>query len=137
MDGGPLDTGLDPDPMRATAVLIADGAIVAIKGLGGFHLACDATNAAAVADLRRRKRRFGKAFAVMVRDLAMARRYCHVSSAEERLLGSPEAPIVLLQAHGRERLPEAVAPGLATIGVMLPYTPLHHLLMRELTGPRS
>jgi hydrogenase maturation protein HypF len=135
MDGGPLDTGLDPDPMRATAVLIADGAIVAIKGLGGFHLACDSANPAAVADLRRRKRRFGKAFAVMMRDLPMARRYCHVSSAEERVLGSPEAPIVLLQAHGRERLPEAVAPGLATIGVMLPYTPLHHLLMRELTEP--
>lgn len=135
MGGGALDRSLDPDPITATAALMAQGAIVALKGLGGFHLACDATNAETVAELRRRKRRFGKAFAVMMPDVAVARRWCAVSDAEETLLLSPEAPIVLLEACGRQRLPEAIAPGLRTVGVMLPYTPLHHLLMGELARP--
>ncbi len=135
MDGGPLDRGLDPDAVTATVQLIARGAIVAIKGLGGFHLACDATNSETVAELRCRKRRYGKAFAVMMLDVAAARRWCAVSGPEEKLLLSPAAPIVLLKTHSLERLPEAIAPGLSTLGVMLPYTPLHHLLMAELDRP--
>jgi len=124
-----------PDAIAATAALIASGHIVAIKGLGGFHLACDATNAATVSELRRRKRRFGKAFAVTMPSLDAARRYCAVSEAEAALLLSSEAPIVLLHASGRETLPNAIAPGLSTLGVMLPCTPLHHLLMQDLARP--
>ncbi|HYF95306.1 MAG TPA: carbamoyltransferase HypF [Symbiobacteriaceae bacterium] len=118
---------------EAAAGLLREGRILAVKGLGGFHLACDAANPAAVARLRERKRRPNRPFAVMARDLATVRRLCRVSAEEERLLTSPSAPIVLL-----ERLPDSpvaagVAPGLANIGVMLAYTPLHVLLLEE--GP--
>lgn len=132
MDGGPVDA---PDAIAAAADLIASGHIVALKGLGGFHLACDATSAAAVSELRRRKRRFGKPFAVMMPDLDAVRRYCALGAAEAALLQSSEAPIVLLDASECERLPGAVAPGLSSLGVMLPCTPLHHLLMRALAQP--
>ncbi|MDQ3560659.1 MAG: carbamoyltransferase HypF, partial [Pseudomonadota bacterium] len=135
IDGRPVDALPGFDAISATADLIGRGHIVALKGLGGFHLACDATNAAAVAELRRRKRRFGKAFAVMMPDLEAGRRYCSVSVAEAALLQSREAPIVLLEAHGRETLPEAIAPGLSSLGIMLPYTPLHHVLMLDLARP--
>ena len=95
-----------------SARLITKGEIVAIKGLGGFHLACDATNAEAVARLRRLKRRDAKPFALMARDLDVIRRYCTVGAEEERALVSPAAPIVLLAADKAEKLPDEVAPGL-------------------------
>lgn len=111
------------------------GEIVAIRGLGGFHLACDAGNNEAVAKLRSRKRRYGKPFALMVKDLDLVRRYCELSAAEAEVLQSPEAPIVLLRRCGNERLPDALAPGLNNLGFMLPYTPLHLLIVKEFNGP--
>ncbi|MDH3605292.1 MAG: carbamoyltransferase HypF, partial [Candidatus Tectomicrobia bacterium] len=123
------------DDVDGAAMLIQQGQIVAIRGLGGFHLACDATNADAVQQLRARKRRYGKPFALMARDIEMIRRYCRITDAETRLLQSPEAPIVLLTADGPERLPEAVAPGLTSLGFMLPYTPLHLLIVKQIDRP--
>lgn len=108
------------------------GKILAIKGLGGFHLACDAQNVKAVAMLRRRKGREAKPFAVMGRDLKTVREYCLVGEEEAKLLQSPPAPIVILRKKPACNLPEELAPGLKTLGVMLPYTPLHHLLF---SGP--
>jgi hydrogenase maturation protein HypF len=123
------------DPITTAARLIAAGAIVAVKGLGGYQLACAATDGNAVARLRRLKHRDAKPFALMARDLATIRRYCMLDREEERALTGAAAPIVLLPAVGPEFLPEAVAPGLSTLGFMLPTTPLHLLLMRELNGP--
>ena len=126
---------------RATAALdsavelLKNGAVVAIRGLGGFHLACDATNAEAVQGLRQRKHRYGKPFALMARDLDTIRRYCNLTRAEAKLLQSPEAPIVLLSADGPEKLPAGIAPGLNTVGFMLPYTPLHLLITQQIDGP--
>ncbi len=122
------------DDVDAAGGMLIMGHIVAVKGIGGFHLACDATKADVVERLRTRKNRRGKAFALMARDLDVIRRYARVSEAEETLLKSPAAPIVLLEATG-ERLPEAVAPGLDRIGFMLPYTPMHHLMLRRMTRP--
>jgi hydrogenase maturation protein HypF len=107
-----------------------DGKIVAVKGIGGFHLACDALNDEAVRLLRERKGRAEKPFAVMMRDLAAARRYCEIGDQEERLLKSSVAPIVLLKAVG-EHTSHGVAPFMGTLGVMLPYSPVHHLLFRH------
>ena len=115
--------------------LLAGGAILAIKGLGGYHLACDATNTAAVDRLRGRKRRFGKAFAVMARDIEVIRRFASVSKLESESLSSTAAPIVLLDATGPLRLPEAIAPGLEQLGFMLPNTPLHHLILNAFDRP--
>ena len=123
------------DDVDLAAILIRRGEIVAIKGLGGYQLACDATNTDAVARMRTAKRRDAKPFALMARDLDVVRRYCSAGPAEEAVLASPEAPIVLLDATGPERLPEAVAPGLTTLGFMLPTTPLHLLLLRDIDGP--
>ncbi len=124
------------DDIARTAALLRAGAVLAIKGLGGFHLACDATNRAAIARLRARKRRPHKPFAVMMRDLAMVRRYCRVSAEAEALLTSPQAPIVLLPLRSDAALPaDALAPGLDALGVMLPYTPLHHLLLHDAAAP--
>lgn len=109
-----------------TVERLARGEIVALKGLGGFHLACDAGNESAVKLLRARKRRSDKPFAVMCRDAGAVERVCEVTGAEWELLASPQHPIVILP--GRGAIPEAVAPGNRTLGVMLPYTPLHHLL---------
>jgi hydrogenase maturation protein HypF len=172
----------DPDGERArtdailatAAASLLDGGVLAIKGLGGFHLACDATNDEAVATLRERKRRWGKPLAVMVRDLEAARSLCEVGAQEADLLAGPVRPIVLLRRHeaagggpasgsiasaGRDpqglgrsasldndtgptadastvaTLAPSVAPGLAEIGVMLPYTPVHHLLLAEVGRP--
>jgi hydrogenase maturation protein HypF len=130
-DGMPLAG----DAIEGAARLLVAGEIVALKGLGGYQLACDATNGAAVARLRSRKRRDAKPFALMARDLATIRRCCAVSAEEERVLGGAAAPIVLLRAAGLERLPEAVAPGLDRLGFMLPTTPLHLLLLRALDRP--
>jgi hydrogenase maturation protein HypF len=121
------------DPVAEAARLLASGAILAVKGLGGFHLACDAANADAVATLRHRKRRPGKPFALMG-TLAMIRRHAVLSPAEEALLADPAAPIVLVEAAGAP-LPEALAPGQATLGWMLPYTPLHLLLLDAVARP--
>jgi hydrogenase maturation protein HypF len=121
--------------VEAARDLLLSGSIIAIKGLGGFHLACDACNEDAVARLRGRKRRYGKPFALMARDLPVIRRYCAVDSQEEALLKSAAAPIVILPATGPDRVAEAVAPGYATLGFMLPNTPLHHLLLRDLDRP--
>ena len=117
--------------------LLAAGGIVAIKGLGGFHLACDAANEQAVTELRRRKRRSNKPLAVMVRDLGGAERLCHVDDAERDLLAGSIRPIVLLRRHGAGEgdfsdaleLAPSAAHDLPELGVMLPYTPLQHLLL--------
>ncbi len=122
-------------PLESVVELLTSGAIVAIRGLGGFHLACDATNAEAVQRLRQRKHRYGKPFAVMARNLEMIRRYCSVNPAEASLLRSPEAPIVLLPASGPEKFPDGIAPGLNSVGFMLPYTPLHLLITRQIDRP--
>lgn len=119
----------EPDPLAGAIALLASGGILAVKSLGGFHLACDATNAGAVALLRRRKRRPVKPFALMMPSLAAVRRHCEVSEAEAGLLTSPEAPIVLLTRRAASALPEDIAPGNARLGVMLPGAPLHHLLL--------
>ncbi|CAD6881434.1 [NiFe] hydrogenase metallocenter assembly protein HypF [Methylomonas albis] len=120
--------------IRQTADLIRQGYIVAIKGLGGFHLACDAGNAIAVDELRRRKRRYAKPFALMARDVDTIRRYAAINDLELIALQSTAAPIVLLPATG-EQLAEAIAPGDDKLGFMLPYTPLHALLLAELHAP--
>jgi hydrogenase maturation protein HypF len=118
------------EPVDDAIARLAAGEILAIKGLGGFHLACDARNASAVEELRRRKRRSEKPFAVMCRDLSAAARTCGISAADRRALESPEHPIVILPRRVDCDIPEALAPGNRTLGVMLPYTPLHHLLFR-------
>jgi hydrogenase maturation protein HypF len=123
------------DDVDAVAGLLLKGHIVAIKGLGGYHLACDATNAEAVKRLRTRKRRYNKAFALMARDIEVIRGYAQLGPKEEQLLAAPAAPIVLLDALAEPRLPDAVAPGLSTLGFMLPATPLHHLIFRRLDRP--
>jgi len=123
------------DEVDAVCTLIQRGHIVAIKGIGGYQLACDATSAEAVARLRTAKHRPTKPLALMARDLAVIARYCAPSMEEVRLLQSPAAPIVLLDAVGPEVLPDAVAPGLRTLGFMLPTTPLHLLMLRRMTRP--
>ena len=115
--------------------LLLEGRILAIKGLGGFHLACDARNHQAVLTLRARKQRPYKPLAVMMPDMTTLRHYCRASAAEMDALTSPAAPIVLLTAHDKTDMSPAIAPGQDTVGVMLPYTPLHHLLLRDLGIP--
>ena len=105
------------------------------EGICGYQLACDATNAETVGRLRRLKRREQKPFALMARDLDVIRRYCAISPEEERQLTAAQAPIVLLSAKSPQQLPEAVAPGLDTLGFMLPTTPLHVLLLQEMEVP--
>ena len=123
------------DPIGATARLLAQGAIVAIKGLGGFHLACDAGNAGAVALLRSRKRRPTKPFALMGTS-AMIRSACTLSQAEADRLADPTAPILLLARAGDDaRLAPGIAPGQPCLGWMFPHTPLHHLLLDAFGGP--
>jgi len=114
---------------------ICAGKIVALKGVGGFQLLVDARNADAVLLLRARKHREEKPFAVMFPSLKQIREQCEVSELEERLLVSPEAPIVILKKTGRDEQPSAIAPGNPNLGVMLPSSPLHHLLLRELNFP--
>ncbi|MFH1887715.1 MAG: carbamoyltransferase HypF [Pseudomonadota bacterium] len=118
-----------PDPVREAAGLLANGEIVAIRGLGGFHLACDAENAGAVARLRERKGRWEKPLAIMSPDLAAISRYARVSPQEAELLTSPARPIVLLEKRHPFPLAPDVAPGLDLVGAMLPYTPLHALVL--------
>lgn len=120
------------DDVERAANLIRDGEVLAIKGIGGYHLACDAANVATLAQLRQLKRRPAKPFALMARDLDVIRQYCSVSPDEERQLTGAQAPIVLLRAGGPRHLPGGVAPGLDTLGFMLPTTPLHLLLLQEM-----
>ncbi|MFQ5578958.1 MAG: carbamoyltransferase HypF, partial [Anaerolineae bacterium] len=115
--------------IRGAQNMLAAGKIVAIKGLGGFHLACDATNDRALQTLRERKGRVDKPFAVMALDMDAVRRIARVDPAERSLLLSKERPIVLLKKRDDSPLSELVAPGNRYVGVMLPYTPLHYLLL--------
>lgn len=111
--------------------LIKEGKIVAIKSLGGYHIVCDATNSEAVITLRRRKYREDKPFALMAKDIETIKEFCEVSSAEEQLLLSIKRPIVLLKKKIPNKIANSVAPNQNYFGVMLPYTPLHYLLLAE------
>ena len=133
--GETLVEGDDAQVLRQAAVGLRQGLIVAVKGLGGFHLMVDARNAAAVALLRQRKRRPHRPLALMARDLDQVRTLCLVSEEAERLLTTPEAPILLLPRLSGAAVADNVAPGNPNLGVMLPYTPLHHLLLRTLDFP--
>ena len=134
LDAGGLPVGWN-DPIERAAAALRAGLIVAVKGLGGFHLACDATNSEAVARLRRRKHREAKPFAVMARDMETAETFALLSEEERRLLLSPERPIVLVPRRASSPLALAVAPDTDLVGLMLPYTPLHHLLLSDARRP--
>lgn len=119
------------DPIKKVAKLLKEGKIVAIKGIGGFHLACDAENDEVVYKLRKRKKRqASKPFAIMLFDVASVRRYCEINEEEEALLTSPRRPIVLLKKLPNCTISKYVAPNNNYLGVMLPYTPLHYLLFQ-------
>ncbi len=123
------------DVIKTASQFLLEGKIVAIKGLGGFLLACDATNETAVNLLRRRKQRPSKPLAIMVASIEEARRHCYVNKEEEKLLASPYSPIVLLRWKPESPVSPAIAPNLKYLGLMLPYTPVHHLLLRETDLP--
>ncbi|HXZ94117.1 MAG TPA: carbamoyltransferase HypF [Burkholderiales bacterium] len=127
----PFGVSIGQDPVAETLARLRAGEIVAIKGLGGYHLACDARNAAAVARLRARKQREEKPFAVMVANCASLAGLASVSGEERTLLESPERPVVLLDSTAQLA---GVAPGVASLGAMLPYAPLHYLLFHEAAG---
>jgi hydrogenase maturation protein HypF len=145
--GRPVGSGCPPDAAWRTgagndiaviaeaARLLRCGSILALKGLGGFQLACDASDVAAVDLLRQRKHRPHKPLAVMMASLQEVQRHCHVGSSEAQLLTSPASPIALLRWRQDSRLARNLAPGNLYLGVMLPYTPLHHLLLREVGRP--
>lgn len=122
---------VEGDQIAEAARLLGEGKVLAVKGLGGFLLACDATNEEAVNSLRRRKKRPGKPFALMVSDITEAEKLCVVLPLEKALLLSSNSPIVLLEKKEPCPVAPSVAPGLKYLGLMLPYTPLHHLLLRE------
>jgi len=124
-----------PDAVRAAAAALRAGAIVAVKGLGGFHLACRADDATVVARLRERKRRAEKPFAVMVPDLAAARRLAVLDEPAERLLAGRVRPIVLVPRRADAPVAAGVAPGSPDLGLLLPYSPLHHLLLADTGVP--
>ncbi|MDH6099848.1 carbamoyltransferase HypF [Anabaenopsis sp. FSS-46] len=146
-DGQPVTASMFSmlDDVDAVCTLLQKGEIVAIKGLGGIHLACDATQEAVVQKLRQRKHRDYKPLALMARDISIIEQYCIVNPRERELLQSPAAPIVLLHQKPWENedgqiIPQfpiapAVAPGQNTLGFMLPYTPLHHLILRRMNRP--
>jgi hydrogenase maturation protein HypF len=132
----PAIQGMDfKDDIDRAAELLRAGHIVAIKGLGGFHLACDATNAEAVARLRERKQRPDKPLAVMVANSEIATVHCFINTAEAHLLTGVSAPIVLLYRKRDSTIAQNVAPNNPMIGVMLPYTPLHHILLKDADRP--
>jgi len=124
-----------PTDLDLAAELLWAGRIVAVKGLGGYHLAADATCEPAVAALRARKHRADKPFAILAADVAAARRLCAVDAAEAALLTSPARPIVLLARHRDAAVAASTAPGNRQLGLMLPYTPLHHLLLKATARP--
>jgi hydrogenase maturation protein HypF len=121
---------LPEDEIEAARALLRAGRVLAIKGVGGFHLACDATNPAAVRELRQRKGRAAKPFAVMMPDLDTVGRFCEISPAAAQALTARERPIVLLPLGPGTIMAQEVAPGLKELGLMLPYTALHHLLLQ-------
>ena len=129
---GPDGTQIpSPDPVVETLHRLLSGSVMAIKGIGGFHLSVDATNEAAVTRLRDRKHRYGKPLAVMVRDLEAARTICHLTAAEESLLVTPARPIVLALRRDGSGIAPSVAPGIPWLGLFLPYAPLQHLLFAD------
>jgi hydrogenase maturation protein HypF len=129
----PIESGANP--IAAASQLLKEGKIVAIKGLGGFLLACDATNDTAVKTLRQRKKRSSKPFAIMVTTVDEAKRHCYVSPEEQNLLTSPQSPIVLMKWKEDSSVSREIAPSLRFLGIMLPYTPLHHILLRDTGRP--
>ncbi|MFP5269536.1 carbamoyltransferase HypF [Coleofasciculus sp.] len=144
-NGEKIDTS---NPIDTVCTLLQQGKIVAIKGLGGIHLACDATNETTVQNLRSRKQRYHKPFALMARDLEVIEQYCTLNAKERELLQSPAAPIVLIDVISNRdncrdvacnvstpKIAASVAPGQTTLGFMLPYTPLHHLILQRLDYP--
>lgn len=133
----PAGQPIEGDCLTLAASALANGQVVAIKGLGGFHLAVDAGSATAVATLRARKHRPAKPLAIMVKNLDTAARFCRFSPEEAALLTSPEHPIVLLDRKDTAELTADVAPGLGVLGLMLPYTPLHHLLLNQPQAPAA
>lgn len=124
-------SSLAEDAVKRAVSDLKDGKVVAVKGLGGFHLACNASDDAAVNTLRSRKHRFGKPLAVMVADIAGAERLCFVNDQERDLLISPQRPIVLLKKRDDSSLAKGVAPDNEYLGIMLPYTPLHYILLKD------
>ncbi|HEX8713249.1 MAG TPA: carbamoyltransferase HypF [Terracidiphilus sp.] len=128
-DGAEIATG--DAAVSACIDRLAAGEIMAVKGIGGFHLSVDATNEAAVMRLRQRKRRYGKPLAIMVRDLVSARAVCELADAEIALLSTPARPIVLAPRRSDSGIAEAVAPGIPWLGIFLPYAPLQHLLFAD------
>jgi hydrogenase maturation protein HypF len=140
---GPVLTAVDPElgriesgnAVEEAARALNSGGIVALKGVGGFQLACDATSATAVERLRLRKRRDEKPFAVMVSDVIQARRIAVLGPEDERLLMSAERPIVLVRRREPSQLPPVLAPNNPLVGLMLPYSPVHHLLLDRAGGP--
>ncbi|MCR4309565.1 MAG: carbamoyltransferase HypF [Deltaproteobacteria bacterium] len=131
-DGAPVETD---DPIGMAAAAILDGSIVAVRGLGGFQLAVDATNDDAVRALRKRKHREEKPFAVMFRDVRSIRAATRIKAADEAILRSPRAPVLLAPARARSPLAPSVSAGLPTAGVFLPYTPLHRMLLDRTDRP--
>jgi hydrogenase maturation protein HypF len=131
-EGKPVES---QDVIKKASDLLKEGKILAVKGLGGFQLACDATSESAVNTLRARKRRRSKPLAVMISTIEEAEKHCLISGEERKLLESPQAPIVLLRWKQGSNIAKAVAPNLKYLGVMLPYTPLHHLLLKESALP--
>jgi hydrogenase maturation protein HypF len=129
----PTESG--SNPIAAASQLLKEGKIVAIKGLGGFLLACDATNDTVVKTLRQRKKRSSKPLAIMVTTVDEAKKHCYVSPEEEDLLTSPQSPIVLMRWREDSSVSREVAPNLRFLGIMLPYTPLHHILLRDTGWP--
>jgi hydrogenase maturation protein HypF len=119
--------------LEEVSAQIASGKTVAIKGLGGYHLMCDALNNEAVRDLRQKKQRDSKPFAVMFRDITTAKKYCHIEEEEEKVLKSWRRPILILKQ--KKLMAEQVSNGLNTIGAMLPYMPVHYMLFRMLKTP--
>ncbi len=136
-DGKPVIASMfsTMDDLDAVCTLLQKGEIVGIKGLGGIHLACDATQETAVQKLRQRKRRYDKPLALMAKDINIIQEYCTVNAQEQELLTSPSAPIVLLEIAGKKTVAPSVAPGQNTLGFMLAYTPLHHLILRRMHHP--
>ncbi len=123
--------------VKKAAELLASGKILAVKSLGGYHLVCDAANESAVVELRSRKHRDEKPFALMARDMDTVRKYCETDEMSEKTLQSPSAPIVLLRRKAAVSLPQQLAPGNAELGIMLPYTPVHLLMFFGADGKPS
>ncbi len=142
--GPTLELRVQSEELRVSGVeaidraveLLREGTILAIKGVGGFHLVCDATNADAVKKLRERKRRPSKPFAVMVQDIRVARELAYVGELEEKLLSSKERPIVVCKSKNSSKIAsDLIAPNISKIGLFLPYTPLHLLILKKLNRP--